>query len=599
MVEFRIGEDSLELEEGTSISFGWENNALKLNSYSFGRSVGFSIPKTPKNEWILRYESDIRFGGYFSRTETPCEMLYSGGVIKGKLLLSSCAGGKYSACFIFDENNLKGFLESKIAEYVTEYSVQAVMGSVKGYYSPYGFLTYFSKQNGLAGLIETDAPEVKMLFSVNCRFIMEHLRLNYSPTPMPMPILENLRYDYLLCGKMKPLQESTYTGVFGGENIPEPLLPYISITDETGSGIYTWKTKGIFNRIIGKSVALKRCFVAKSDISIKFNEMLPYGMLLVERENRWWMFGTCSDGKDRYLYFQYEEGVLKYYVYMEAGQEFAIKAGERFIIANGSGFDLETNKSDYWEMPYDALGHYILTTDGMEGYDMQSHNEANVTFSFSANEKLEYGEFVNVGGSLPELTVYQFLNTFLLTNGYVPIFSNPTGDGLSTLECWDWSKDMKTAIVLDDYLISINKIERKFDPIKSSNNFKFGGRIEASYASTNITLGDFDIIDSKLVPAELDDAFNDYEDEKLSSSTFIGYHDGLGDITMSRKKIRINQNLKKIIENSTMIEVAVNYPLFRSLKLREKQVFVLRGQTYFCLSANFTEKQATMQLIMC
>lgn len=79
MVEFRIGDEALELDEGSELSFTWENNALHPMSYSFGRSVSFSIPKTPKNERILRNESNIVLGGIFSRSESQCDMYYSGG----------------------------------------------------------------------------------------------------------------------------------------------------------------------------------------------------------------------------------------------------------------------------------------------------------------------------------------------------------------------------------------------------------------------------------------------------------------------------------------------------------------------------------------
>ena len=75
MTEFRIGYEALELDEGVEISFTWENNALHPMSYSFGRSVSFSIPKTPKNERILRNESNIIFGGVFSRSESQCDDL--------------------------------------------------------------------------------------------------------------------------------------------------------------------------------------------------------------------------------------------------------------------------------------------------------------------------------------------------------------------------------------------------------------------------------------------------------------------------------------------------------------------------------------------
>ena len=94
MTEFRIGYEALALDEGVEISFTWENNALHPMSYSFGRSVSFSIPKTPKNERILRNESNIIFGGVFSRSESQCDMYYSGGVMSGKLLINSFSESK-------------------------------------------------------------------------------------------------------------------------------------------------------------------------------------------------------------------------------------------------------------------------------------------------------------------------------------------------------------------------------------------------------------------------------------------------------------------------------------------------------------------------
>ena len=99
--------------------------------------------------------------------------------------------------------------------------------------------------------------------------------------------------------------------------------------------------------------------------------------------------------------------------------------------------------------------------------------------------------------------------------------------------------------------------------------------------------------------AEIDGRFDDFKDGKMTNDSFIGYYSQTGDVAITRKAIVDNANLKEIIEKSTMIEVVVNMPLFRSLLLNEKQVFILNGLTYFCLSANFSEKTATLQLVLC
>ena len=99
--------------------------------------------------------------------------------------------------------------------------------------------------------------------------------------------------------------------------------------------------------------------------------------------------------------------------------------------------------------------------------------------------------------------------------------------------------------------------------------------------------------------AEIDGRFDDFKDGKMTNDSFIGYYSQTGDVAITRKAIVGNAKLKEIIEKSTMIEVVVNMPLFRSLLLNEKQVFILNGLTYFCLSANFSEKTATLQLVLC
>ena len=581
MVEFRIDANAIELNADANITFTWENNAFKLNTYSFGRSVSFSIPKTPHNERILQDESNIFFGGSFSRSNTPCQMLYSGGAVDGKIIIGGYSGNAYSACFIFENDEIKSFLESKIAEYIPIIQgSQASTGNEKNTVVEHGFLLYKSKQNGIASLDATYAPEVRMLHSIKGLYIFQKLNIGYDNTVAGWQFpFEN---DYLMSGDLKPYPSGTYTGALGGQTIPPTLATYVELTTDTGSVVRTARIGGFPKHAINGSVTLPHCYLANADISIKFTQNYPNGVLLVERDGIWLHCGT----NEKSVVVMEKAGYVvwrAYHIRIVAGNEFLIKSGERFVIVNG----------DYFNDDYG-----FLQTTKLDDFDMQDTNLTDVIVTYTADDKLNYGEYVDLARSVPDMTVYQFINIFSLVNGRTPIFSNAGSTG-RYVEFWDWKKNENTAIVLDTLLISVSKIERKIDPLKTHNNFTFGEKTEASYVSKNTTLGDFDVISTKIRLSEANGDFDDYPDEKFTNETFIGGRVFGQPVVLGRKNIAINQNLKKIVEESTVVEVIINYPLFRSLKIKEKTLFLLHGQTYFCLSANFSEKVATLQLILC
>ena len=595
MTEFRIGYEALELDEGVEISFTWENNALHPMSYSFGRSVSFSIPKTPKNERILRNESNIIFGGVFSRSESQCDMYYSGGVMSGKLLINSFSESKYQACFIFGTKDFKSFLEAKISDtFGGSDEVSAQQSSVTSDFVNFGFIRYMSKQNGTATIDPGQAPNVNMLMPVRCRTILERLGLGYGLNPLPTSVGDAINYDYLMCGKLSPALNSSFSGNFGGSVIPAQLFPYVGITEDTGADIKAFAPYlGYVGRVY---VKLPRCFIAKENLEVTVNSVYLNGMVMVERDGKWLTWGN-SIYKDGSGYArpgfssQYEFGLLSYHVGIQiANKKFSINKGERFIFLNSKYLT-------YWK-EYGDSGRYYLSREYLMNYNMQDANALGVSISFTPNDTVEYGESVNVGGSLPDLTNFQFISIFAIINGFIPLFSTGGNNGQS-VDFWDYSINLNAAIILDDKLISVNKIERKFGDFLTRNNFKFADRIESSYYSRNATLGEYSIIDSKLKFAEIDGRFDDFKDGKMTNDSFIGYYSQTGDVAITRKAIALNANLKKIIEKSTMVEVVVNMPLFRSLLLNEKQVFILNGLTYFCLSANFSEKTATLQLVLC
>ena len=595
MVEYRIGDEALELDEGSESSFTWENNALHPMSYSFGRSVSFSIPKTPKNERILRNESNIVLGGIFSRSESQCDMYYSGGVMSGKLLINSFSENKYQACFVFGTEDFKLFLEAKISDSFGGFDkVSAQQSSITSDFVNFGFIRYMSKQNGLATIDPEQAPNVNMLMSVRCRTILERLGLGYGLNPLPSSVGNAIDYDYLMCGKLSPSSNGSFSGNFGGSVIPAQLLSYVGITEDTGAEV---KPFAPFLGYIGQSyVKLPRCFIAKENLEFTVNSVYLNGMVMVERDGKWLTWGNpiYKDGSGYArpdFSSQYNSGLLSYHVGIQlANQKFSINKGERFIFLNSKYLA-------YWQ-EYDDSGRYYLSKEYLLDYNMQDTNTFNVTVSFTPNDTVEYNEDVNVGGSLPDLTNFQFVSIFALINGYIPLFSTGGNNGVS-VEFWNYSINLNTAIVLDDKLISVNKIERKFGDFLTRNNLKFANEIEKTYHSRNTTLGEYNIIDSKLKFAEIDGRFDDFKDGKMTDDSFIGYYSQTGDVAITRKAIVGNANLKEIIEKSTMIEVVVNMPLFRSLLLNEKQVFILNGLTYFCLSANFSEKTATLQLVLC
>ena len=87
MIRFKItGADFLELKSGTEIQFQYNNSTLAIGNVKLSRSTEFMIPKTPKNESLLLFSSNIAGKGVMMRRKVQCEAHHSsGGYIKGYL----------------------------------------------------------------------------------------------------------------------------------------------------------------------------------------------------------------------------------------------------------------------------------------------------------------------------------------------------------------------------------------------------------------------------------------------------------------------------------------------------------------------------------
>ena len=64
MIRFKVtGADFLELKSGTEIQFQYNNSTLAIGNVRLSRSTEFMIPKTPKNESLLLFSSNIAGSG--------------------------------------------------------------------------------------------------------------------------------------------------------------------------------------------------------------------------------------------------------------------------------------------------------------------------------------------------------------------------------------------------------------------------------------------------------------------------------------------------------------------------------------------------------
>lgn len=575
MIRFKItGADFLELKSGTEIQFQYNNSTLAIGNVKLSRSTEFLIPKTPHNERLLLFSSEIAGSGVMMRRKVQCEAHHSsGGYVKGYLSLKSYSKNEYSAIFVYGElEALKKTLEmGNISTYVlttvklttsagrATTSAQNASGVLLNNFDFYRYISDVPAAQRFATTINM-SPTVKLRYLLAICAAATGINLDSSFNSDKINAI-----GILLKGKSRLAIKNILT-VTGSPDYNEFSF---SGTGSNAFDIYT-KSLNYYQNGIANIVDV-RVLKAKKNINVSFED--NYNDLVV----------AVNDT----IKSNYENGVFS----VLAGLNFTMNIGDTLLLASGLDFYMGTPITPFYELVnVDFYVSELQATDIV----------LNDSYYLQAN--------------LPEIT----FNDLLKTTAGIMLSGLGFDESTNTLSLFDFNYDKANSIELDGMLIEIESVDRTFLDYCRENEIRFKTEDYVSNDSSIVYSIDNANLSKKktIYTIPLNDGIksengayikdfryeNGWKKTAKTDSLVIASKTGENLEHISRIYENfptiLNSKLKAIIENSTTVKVKLKMYLFQFLAINYRTTFKYHGIHYTVYEASFSGGIVSATLIV-
>ena len=581
MIRFKIiGGDYLDLPDDFGFSFQYNNSIFAFENMALSRSSEFEVPKTPKNEQILSFSSDPSKSGVGVRKFKYAELHYSGGKITGRLYFGKYANGNYSCIFVYGELlALKEAGDKKLSEIfgnltyysqVASHNIQSAYSSSGGL-SVFGFVKY---KNGIADANKL-TTHFNMMPTASLKSLTDIAANKFNMTiGYSSGIANNAQYALgliLATNKAGPILTSgTAIGVPNSTLSFTGISPYFVV----GNQGFAWVDKFGNGK---KKVQLIKCLVAAIDCTIKFDNAYPSACVITNSGNTFLSTGVVSG---------------RAYKTIVAGETITVKKGTTIAFAS---------IADYW----------------FSDYFFRNYNDSvNLSFKIYSGEAetVDYNETYYLRDNLPDVTLIDLLkvyaNIFRCGLDYDPVANK--------INFFNYSFDKSAATPIDDIIIGVKSVERKFlnyarrniiefnseDYVKEP--YKFSYAIDSDLVETEKTLykvpfsegnrglnSDVEISDFELA--------SPYKKTCKTPTICVGSKTSgqnyLKHIGYLYENWSVPDNLTPIIQNSTTMVVQVRMNVKDFLSIKNKDTFKYRGKAYCCTNATHSGNFAELTLV--
>ena len=567
MIRFKItGSDFLELKDGTNINFQYNNSTLNIGNVKLSRSTEFMIPKTPKNESLLLFSSDIAGAGAMMRRKVNAEAHHSsGGYLKGYLSIKSYSKGDYSAIFVYGElEALKKTLEmGNIGTYVTTSeqlttnsgrattSAQNASGVLLNNFDFYRYISDVPVSQRFATTINM-SPTVKLRYLLAICATATGINLDSTFDSDPVKGM-----GMVLKGKAKALT---------AQNLQLIDSPNVSFFEAFGSAV------PLFNEItVFDTIANARAMQAISNLTLKFEQI--YDAVLN-------ISGNIASSIDEFGNYTIEKGDYK----LTAGQWFYVASSENYYLGN-------------LVQPFT----YLIDVN------------VNVVKDFIAGD-VELGENYVLSANLPELT----FNDLLKTTAGVMLSGLGFDEATNTLSLFDFNYNKANSIEIDGILIEIESVDRTFLDYCRVNEIRFKSEDYVSNDSSIVySIDNANLSDKKTIyTIPLNDGIkaengayikdfryeNEWKKTAKTDSLVIASKtsENLEHISRIYENFPtiLNSKLKTIIENSTTVKVKLRMYLYQFLAITYRTTLKYRGIHYTIYEATYSNGVVSATLIV-
>ena len=571
MIRFKlVGGESLELPSDFKFSFSYHNTLFSFDNMQMSRSTEFQVPATPKNNLILNFASDPSNDGGWVRTRKQAELHYSGGKIDGFLFFGKYSKGNYSAIFVYGE--LEALKTAREKGNLVEYCdfaerLPTVSPTFRSAYSASGTFPYnFAWYNYKNGTADASRLVGAMNYSPSVKLytLIARAATRAGISVSAAGVLSSINSIALILPTQKKANAGTTISFTG---VPNSTLVVTGASGYLQSVTKTFKYKPV-NALFWQRQAVV-CFECLQDLTIRINSFGVYAYMVT------------GDGM---------EIISLNKLAIEIGQEYSFKKDDYFSLVSTADY--------FFGQPDDDYDQHIGT----------------VTASVWSKSQTEVGigDTYYLQPNLPEVTLIDLLKTAanLLRMGIdYDVATN-------TVSFYNFAFDKSQAIELDSKTIEILSVDRTFLDYARKNIIDFKSeeyvknRQQIAYNINNDLIAEEKTLYTiPFSEGNFDEQNNvvvqdfDAENKKTAKVATIGIVSKVSGQTYLKhvseipKNVILNNNLGRIINESTTIVWVGRMIAGDFLKLKNKNTYKYKGQYYCCIDGTHTDGTATLTLV--
>ena len=420
-----IGTGFLDFEDGGSLGFKAQNPHFRFCDISLDRSVEFTVPATCRNRLLLGFGEDVNEYGEMLRKRHTCQMVYDGGAALGTLAVTAYEGEAFKCVFYKGASDwLDKLQDLKLADCVTSHKGTMWLGTATPVDAdaadPTNIVEIIKYDNGISGY----APNWQLVPSVN---IAEFLRDIF--TNMAVPFSSDLPHDFwMVTGSMNGSDHESLT-LTQTDKTTASVSPASSLVDTINFDV-EYATARVFGVYVGGGSEQVQGFKALDNIKLTLGT-LPADVYLVKWSSvlkQCECLGGYSSGGEG-------EDI--------SGHTIELKKGNIFFFADRDG----------WIITYDL----ILYGGGYFGWKDTAH-PVSVSVTVARDVEMRIGDVWRLQDNMPDMTVFEFLESVALATGREVTVDPDTGVSLA-VGSYGQSGDFKAL----ENVISVDHVSRVVD----------------------------------------------------------------------------------------------------------------------------------------
>lgn len=586
MMQLICNGEPLDLKRGESVALKKTNPLFAFDSLSCERTTELSLPDTPNNNRILALSKDPAFYGDGMRRRYDAQMV-DGLVSKaGYLYVTRYSNGEYKSVFVTGEMlgmmKLKVLGKLKEVASFTDYTQFGVLSTNAA--SLWNTIRYH--QDG--GVMH---PSIRLRALIDS--ILSQRGLPAITVPSAVDYMRIIPSEVKTIDKIVDIESHVTDPYQPTADDPEKELNSMTYSEEA---LFTTQDAIVDIVLLNRTRTFNVCsLVAQQDLVVSFGDGFSDKLFIVAWDVEYgarnflgefignWAFTKSWD-------YTHNRTIVEHTGTPLAGRSVEIPKGTAFLILNEDWFIYNVTQSS-------------STTYTDRGWDLREDNFS-MDYSLKIKSKeLSVGDNVLLQDNLPDVTLVDLLKTIAALTGKVLNYTDSDGVTFDDLVFDEWS-----VIELDDYLMKMDEVARRFGDYANRNIIQFNSddailaaqRISVEYRVDNDNIQESKVLqqipfsegaevysNGYLIVSVPADAKNDTIADAEGEESQYG---------MVRVSLPLNDGLIELCDASTSIVASFHMSQYQFDKITAKTKILLRGQLYAWTDAQWSKGIAKFYL---